>query len=90
VANATHAQVKSAIKYDDNYLPVLSIIAFIQYLTPSCGLNPLVRVKYCDDNDAGDVMKSTGMNFNDHKSKISKRNLYSKWNMHKNNIGKKW
>jgi len=34
-------------------------------------------VTNCDDNDAGNVMKSTIMNFNDHKSKISKRNLYS-------------
>jgi len=30
----TRAQLKSAIKHG-NYLPVLSIIAFIQYLTPS-------------------------------------------------------
>jgi len=35
-------------------------------------------VRGCDDNDAGNIMKSTIMNFNDHKSKMSKRNLYSK------------
>jgi len=35
-------------------------------------------VDMCDDSDNGDVIKSTIMNFNDYKSKISKIYLYSK------------
>ena len=37
-----------------------------------------VSIGFRDDTDDGDAMKSTSMNFNDHKFKISKRNLYSK------------
>ena len=36
---------------------------------------------YCDENYDGDVMKPTIMNFDDHKSQISNRNLYSRWNV---------
>jgi len=41
---------------------------------------PKLKVKVTRSHD-GDVMRSTIMNFNNHKSKISKRNLYSKWNV---------
>jgi len=36
---------------------------------------------YCDDINDDDVVRSTIMNFNDYQSKISKRNLYFKWNV---------
>ena len=35
----------------------------------------------CDDIDDGNVARMITMNFNYYKSKISKRNLYSKWNI---------